>query len=152
MMKEYTLTSRSPEETRGIAEKLGKFLDGGEVLLLNGAPGAGKTTFTQGLARGLGITQTVNSPTFTIVKEYEGRLPLYHVDAYRLEDETEELGLEEYFEGEGVTVVEWAERIAVQLPAEFLEIHILPKGERERLLTFKPCGARYEQLLKEVLA
>lgn len=150
-MKEYTFISHSPEETRAFAAKLGELLSGGEVLLLNGAPGAGKTTFTQGLAKGLGITQTVNSPTFTIVKEYEGRLPLYHVDAYRLEDEGEELGLEEYFEGEGITVVEWAERIAVQLPAEFLEISIHQQGEGERLFIFRPCGAKYEELLKEVL-
>jgi len=145
------MTTHSPQETKQLAERLGSRLTGGEVLVLRGGIGVGKTTFTQGIARGLGITETVNSPTFTIIKEYQGRLPLFHVDAYRLEDADEELGLEEYFEGEGVTVVEWAEHILSDLPDQRLEIQIEPTGEEKRQIVIKAYGMRYEHLLKEVL-
>lgn len=147
MTTTYQISTQSPEETKEWAKRLGRHLSGGEVLVLRGDVGAGKTTFTQGLAQGLAITETVNSPTFTIVKEYEGRLPLFHVDAYRL-DEEEELGLEEYFEGDGVSVIEWAERIPSQLPREYLEIIIESTGHQSRKLQFFPHGSRYQQLLE----
>lgn len=101
--------SHSEKETFDFASKIAKRLKGGEIILLNGDLGAGKTTFTKGLARALGVTETVTSPTFTYVKEYDGRLPLYHFDMYRVgdADEVYELGLEEYFYRGGVVVVEW---------------------------------------------
>lgn len=112
--------SNSPEETFRLGEKLGKEAKAGDVLCLDGDLGVGKTVFTQGFAKGLGVTDYVNSPTFTIVKEYEGRLPLYHFDMYRLGDESEllEIGYEEYFFGQGVCIIEWPERVPDLLPSE----------------------------------
>lgn len=103
------ILSRSEKDTFAIAKRVADRLKGGETILLNGDLGAGKTTFTKGLALALGVTETVTSPTFTYVKEYEGRLPLYHFDMYRVADADEvyELGLEEYFYKDGVVVVEW---------------------------------------------
>ncbi|WP_205628903.1 tRNA (adenosine(37)-N6)-threonylcarbamoyltransferase complex ATPase subunit type 1 TsaE, partial [Acinetobacter baumannii] len=88
---------------QALAEQIGRLAEPGDVLTLSGDLGAGKTSFTQGLARGMGVNGVVNSPTFTIIKEYMGRLPLYHMDVYRMEDELEDLGFDEYFYGEGVT-------------------------------------------------
>ena len=106
------------ELTQKIAEKLAKALHAGDVILLDGDLGAGKTTFTKGLARGLGIRKNVKSPTFTLIREYhEGRLPLYHMDVYRLEETGgDDLGLEEYFNGDGVSVVEWSQFVEDDLP------------------------------------
>lgn len=103
------ILSRSEKDTFAIAKRVADRLKGGETILLNGDLGAGKTTFTKGLALALGVTETVTSPTFTYVKEYQGRLPLYHFDMYRVADADEvyELGLEEYFYKGGVVVVEW---------------------------------------------
>ncbi|AMX84753.1 tRNA threonylcarbamoyladenosine biosynthesis protein TsaE [Geobacillus subterraneus] len=151
-MEHFELIVHSPEETRAIARRLAERLEPGTVIALEGDLGAGKTTFTKGLAEGLGIRQNVNSPTFTIMKQYEGRLPLYHMDVYRLEDEWEDLGFDEYFAGDGVTVVEWAHLIAGQLPNERLTIHLLHRGDNERKLVFEPLGHRYEQLCKEIFA
>ena len=108
-------------------EKVAPQLKAGDVLLLDGDLGAGKTSFTKGLAAGLGIDKPVKSPTFTIIREYQqGRLPLYHMDIYRLEDGgVEDLGLEEYFEGDGVSVVEWPEFLGLAMPDEYLMIHIV---------------------------
>jgi tRNA threonylcarbamoyladenosine biosynthesis protein TsaE len=104
--------SESVEQTRRLGAILGRLLASGAVVLLYGELGAGKTAFTQGIGRGLGVAATVNSPTFTILKEYAGRLPLYHFDLYRIEDpgELETLGFVDYFAGDGVSVIEWAER------------------------------------------
>lgn len=110
---------------QSFAASLGPQLQAGDVLLLDGDLGAGKTSFTKGLAKGLGITDYVKSPTFTIVREYRhGRLPLYHMDLYRLEDGgAEDLGLEEYFEGDGVSVVEWPDFLGLSEPETYLMIH-----------------------------
>src|SRR5215468_5030169 len=104
-----TLMSASVERTRALGRALGELAQAGDVVLLEGALGAGKTAFTQGIGLGLGVAATINSPTFTILKEYEGRQPLYHFDLYRLDepDELYELGFEDYFRGDGVCVVEW---------------------------------------------
>lgn len=143
----------SSEETKQLAEKIGRHLAGGEVITLTGDLGAGKTTFTQGLAKGLGVKRHVNSPTFTIIKEYQGSsLTLYHMDAYRLEDQAEDLGFDEYFYGGGVCVVEWPQMIQDYIPQERLEIEINKTGEQTREISFTPRGERYEQLIKEVLA
>ena len=118
-----TIISHSPEETAALAAKIAEKLEGGETLVLRGGLGAGKTTFTKGLAKALGICRNVVSPTFTLVREYEdGRLKLYHFDLYRIEDEgeLEELGLDEYFRDDSVVVIEW-NRIS-RLPGKVTEI------------------------------
>ncbi|KZE65645.1 tRNA threonylcarbamoyladenosine biosynthesis protein TsaE [Fictibacillus phosphorivorans] len=150
-MRTYHYKTKSAEETMFFAEKLGSILQKGDVLTLAGDLGAGKTTFTKGLAKGLGITRTVNSPTFTIIKEYKGRLPLYHMDVYRLEDSDEDLGFEEYFSGDGVCVVEWAVFIEEYLPQDRLELVISNKGDDEREIQVTPIGIRYEERVKEIM-
>ncbi|MTH55578.1 tRNA (adenosine(37)-N6)-threonylcarbamoyltransferase complex ATPase subunit type 1 TsaE [Bacillus mangrovi] len=152
-MKAYEVISSSAEDTKQLSGRLARLLHEGAVLTLEGDLGAGKTTFTKGLAKGLGIERIVNSPTFTIMKEYHGgRLPLYHMDVYRLDEEGEALGFEEYFEGDGVAVVEWAHLIQEQLPAERLEIALYRKGDEERTLQFQPHGEKYEALCKELFS
>ena len=140
------------ELTQKIAEKLAKALHAGDVILLDGDLGAGKTTFTKGLARGLGIRKNVKSPTFTLIREYhEGRLPLYHMDVYRLEETGgDDLGLEEYFNGDGVSVVEWSQFVEDDLPKEFLIVHFIKDetDDDKRTLVFVPRGKRYEEMLK----
>jgi tRNA threonylcarbamoyladenosine biosynthesis protein TsaE len=132
-----TIHSRSLTETRRLGERLGRVLAAGDVVALTGTLGAGKTAFVQGLARGLAVTSArVASPTFTIVNEHAGRVPLYHVDLYRLEhpEELAEIGLSEYFGRGGVTVVEWFDRFPDEQPAERLEVRIEITGPRERQL------------------
>ncbi|PPA68453.1 tRNA (adenosine(37)-N6)-threonylcarbamoyltransferase complex ATPase subunit type 1 TsaE [Jeotgalibacillus proteolyticus] len=148
----YNWNSNHPDETAAFAYKLGELLEAGDVLTLEGDLGAGKTAFSKGIAKGLGVTRNVNSPTFTIMKEYKGRLPLYHMDVYRLGDEGEDLGFEEYFEGEGVCLIEWAHLIEEQLPAERLQISIFHEGENDRRFEFRPIGERYGELCKEILS
>lgn len=150
-MQEWTVVTRSPDETAGLAERLGQLVAAGDVITLEGDLGAGKTSFTKGLAKGLGVKGVVNSPTFTIIKEYQGRLPLYHMDVYRMEDEAEELGLDEYFYGEGVSVIEWPTRIEEQLPETRLIIAIYHLDETSRKLTVTAVGERERQLGKEWL-
>ncbi|PTL37418.1 tRNA (adenosine(37)-N6)-threonylcarbamoyltransferase complex ATPase subunit type 1 TsaE [Alkalicoccus saliphilus] len=145
----YVWTTTTAEETEKLAEQLGKMLQPGNVITLSGDLGAGKTTFTKALAAALGVTKTVNSPTFTIMKEYAGRLPFYHMDAYRLEDTMEELGLEEYMEGDGVLVIEWPEMIEDQLPEEYLALRLYYKGETTREIEAEAFGSRWEELLEE---
>lgn len=151
-MEYWSVETEEVEETLKIAEKLGALVRAGDVITLEGDLGAGKTSFTKGLAKGLGVRRVVNSPTFTIIKEYKGRIPLYHMDVYRLENDTEDLGLEEYFYGEGVTVIEWPSMILAQLPEDRLKISIVHKGETARKLTFQPTGERSFSLSKELQA
>ena len=131
----------SPEETFAFGKWIGENALPGQVYTLVGDLGVGKTVFTQGVAEGLGITEPVNSPTFTIIQEYEsGRMPFYHFDVYRISDPEEmyEIGFEEYIEGEGVCFIEWANLIEELLPAQYTEIHIdkdLSKGFDYRLIT-----------------
>lgn len=148
-MAHFELYTAGPDETMKAAEKLGKLLNKGDVILLEGDLGAGKTSFTKGLAKGLDISRTVNSPTFTIIKEYMGRLPLYHMDVYRVKDSMEDLGFDEYFYGSGVTVVEWAHLIADQLPEDRLQISMFHEGDDRRKIVAEPVGSRYEALCKE---
>lgn len=126
--------TRSASETRSLARKIAAKLKKGDVLALTGPLGAGKTTFIQGLAEGLKVKEAVTSPTFVLINEYQGRLPLYHIDLYRLEDpeQIEELGLDEYFEKEGITVIEWADRLGKELPEDVKAIKIDPISENER--------------------
>ncbi|PLR76523.1 tRNA (adenosine(37)-N6)-threonylcarbamoyltransferase complex ATPase subunit type 1 TsaE [Bacillus sp. V3-13] len=149
-MNRYEFLSVKPEDTEDFSRQLGGLLQPGDVIALEGDLGAGKTTFTKGLAAGLGITKNVNSPTFTIIKEYKGRIPLYHMDVYRVEDEFEDLGFDEYFEGDGVTVVEWAHLIRDQLPEELLTIFLYHVGNNERKIILEPKGQHYEEICKEI--
>lgn len=141
----------SIDETNALAEKLANLVEAQYTITLEGDLGAGKTTFTKAFAKGLGVKRTVNSPTFTIMKQYNGRLPLNHLDVYRLADSDEDLGWDEIFYGDAVTVVEWAHLIQEDLPAERLEIVIKRMNEDERLFKFTPIGVRYELLCKELL-
>ncbi|OHX41714.1 tRNA (adenosine(37)-N6)-threonylcarbamoyltransferase complex ATPase subunit type 1 TsaE [Cytobacillus oceanisediminis] len=150
-MSQFEFISKKPEDTIAFSERLGSLLQPGDVLALEGDLGAGKTTFTKGLAKGLNITRNVNSPTFTIIKEYQGRLPLYHMDVYRVEDSFEDLGFDEYFEGNGVTVVEWAHLVKEQLPEELLTIYLYLDDNDSRKLVLEPQGKRYEELCKEIM-
>ncbi len=140
------LETRSPEETFQVGMRLGQEAQAGQVFTLTGDLGVGKTVFTQGLAKGLGIEEPVNSPTFTIVQVYEGgRLPFYHFDVYRIGDveEMDEVGFEDYVMGEGVSLIEWANLIEEILPEERTEILIekdLEKGFDYRRITVCEVG------------
>ena len=135
------IETRSPEETFQVGKSLGEKAYPGQVITLTGDLGVGKTVFTQGLAKGLGIEEPVNSPTFTIVQVYEGgRLPFYHFDVYRIGDvsEMDEIGYEDYFYGNGICFIEWADLIEDILPEHYTEIRIeknLAKGTDYRLIT-----------------
>ncbi len=128
------VVSRSARETQALGERLGARLGGGDVVACIGPLGAGKTCFLQGLARGLGVTADVTSPTFVLVNEYRGRLPVYHVDAYRTGSLAElvDLGLEEMLHGEGVTIVEWADRLLPLLPLRTIMVTIAGLGDEPR--------------------
>lgn len=147
----FDLISQSPDHTRHLGARLGELLRGGELVLLEGDLGAGKTAFTQGIAEGLQVRQVVSSPTFTLLKEYEGRLPLYHFDLYRLDDPLEilDLGFDEYFSGSGVCVVEWADRAEEVWPAEHLRIGFTMVSETQRRLLMSAVGLRSVELLIE---
>ncbi|AXF57396.1 tRNA (adenosine(37)-N6)-threonylcarbamoyltransferase complex ATPase subunit type 1 TsaE [Salicibibacter kimchii] len=149
-MFQVQFVSCSTEETMRIAERFGQEAGAGDLFALDGDLGAGKTHFSKGLAKGLGIKAMVNSPTFTILKVYNGRLPFYHIDAYRLdENEEEELGLDEYMDGGGVTVVEWAGNIQTQLPNRRVTITFKRTNEQERELIVCTDSPRFEQIFKE---
>ena len=135
MAEMLRIISHSPEETRALGEKLAARLAPGDVVILEGELGAGKSELARGIARGLGVTETVTSPSFTILNVYEsGRCPLYHFDWYRLEsaDELFELGLEEYLGGDGIAVVEWAEKCPEALPEKTIRIRLEATGDEER--------------------
>jgi tRNA threonylcarbamoyladenosine biosynthesis protein TsaE len=139
-----TLISRSDRETHRIGERLGALCEPGDLVLLEGDLGTGKTTLAQGMGRGLGISATINSPTFTLVKEYTGRLPLYHFDLYRLDDpgDVVDLGIDDYLEGDGVCVVEWAERAAAVWPPSFLRVRLTELGPHSRRVDLEGLGPR----------
>ena len=125
--------TKNEEELQALGERLGHLLEKNDVLILTGELGAGKTTFTKGLAKGLQISQMIKSPTYTIVREYEGRLPLYHLDVYRIEGDADSIDLDEFLFGGGVTVIEWG--------------NLLGDGRR---LNFQAKGLRAEKLLEEL--
>lgn len=145
--------SHSKAETVGFGRKLGKILRSGDVVALCGQLGSGKTVLTKGIAEGMGVVRSscVNSPSFVILKEYKGRMPLYHFDVYKLNDicEFSTVGYGEYFYGNGVSVIEWADKIREALPKEHLLISIDIAGENERRLNIKTHGRRYEKLLRK---
>ena len=147
------LPSRSPAETRRIGARLGRLLEPGDVLLLQGELGSGKTMLTQGIGQGLAVEEPVKSSSYVLLNEYHGRLTLYHADLYRLEEPAQvaELALEEVAEP-GVLAVEWPERAWEELPPEHLLVRIEEAGLRERRLLFVPRGKRYEQLARRMAA
>ena len=147
----YEKIMHSQDDTEQFALKLANLLQAQDTITLEGDLGAGKTTFTKALAKGLGVTRTVNSPTFTIIKQYEGRLPFNHLDVYRLAESDEDLGWDELFYGDAVSVVEWAHLIEPDLPQERLAIEIYRIGEHERRFVLIPHGKRYEALCEELI-
>lgn len=146
----YTVNVHSPEETEEFAAHLAALLKMQDLLTLEGDLGAGKTTFTKGLAKGLGVTRMVNSPTFTILKQYSGRINLNHLDVYRLENSDEDIGFDELFESDAVSVIEWAKFIEDYLPDDRLEITIIRQSDENREIQLHPIGQRYETLCKEL--
>lgn len=149
----FSVVTSSPEQTWEIGRLLGILLEAGDTICLYGDLGAGKTNFAYGIARGLDVQeQYITSPTFTFVNEYQGRIPLYHLDLYRLKgtDELESIGFDEYIESDGVTVIEWAERAADELPVENLSIYFSYVGETSREIGFRGEGERYEKLMTEL--
>jgi tRNA threonylcarbamoyladenosine biosynthesis protein TsaE len=132
-----SFTSGSPEETAAAGARLGATLGPGDVVALTGELGAGKTVFVQGLVRALGVVTGATSPTFVLVNEYRGRLTVHHVDAYRTSSVAElaDLGLEEMMDGDGVTLVEWAERLGPLLPARAVRVRIEGVGDQPRAIT-----------------
>ena len=139
-------------ETQGIGEKLGQLAQPGDLYLLSGNLGAGKTSLTQGIARGLGSSDYALSPTFVLMRELRGRLPLYHIDLYRLDkiEEISGLGLDDYLCGRGVCVIEWAEKGLTVLPAEHLMIKIDYLSDNGRSFEIIPSGEHYQKLVKQL--
>lgn len=153
--KEYNITSHSPEETVRIGEFLGKYLKNGSVIALSGELGSGKTCLTQGIARGLGVPDDlyVTSPSYTLVNEYPGRLRLFHVDLYRIDNavELDEIGLDEIIESDHATVIEWAEKMIEALPKERLFVSISIVDDRTRNLHLTGCGQSAVDLIEKCL-
>lgn len=147
---ESQLAIDSLEHMQQFAAYIGSQCWEGIVIALDGDLGAGKTTFSKALAAAIGVKEVVSSPTFTIIKEYEGdKLPFYHMDVYRLsQEEADELGLDDYFYGHGVTVVEWASLIEELMPEQFLALRIEYIDEQQRVIHMQAFGERYEQLLQ----
>ena len=137
--------TKNEDELIALGQELGCLLEKNDVLILTGELGAGKTTLT----KGLGIHQMIKSPTYTIVREYEGRLPLYHLDVYRIEGDADSIDLDEFLFGSGVTVIEWGHLLGEALPADYLELEILKDGEG-REVVFHAHGQRATELLQRL--
>jgi len=151
-MKHLELISHSPEQTQKFGVGIGELAQPGDIFLLVGRLGAGKTCLTQGIAWGLNIKEYAVSPSFVVIRELYGRLPLYHIDFYRLDnlEEIAELGLDDYLYGNGVCAVEWAEKGLSLLPAEHLLIEMSYVSDTERSLKLKPGGKRYRNLVAQL--
>jgi tRNA threonylcarbamoyladenosine biosynthesis protein TsaE len=149
-MTKLKIVSRSAEQTQRLGRRLGELAQSGDVFLLIGNLGSGKTCLTQGIAWGLGVKEYAFSPSFVIIREYHGRLTLYHIDFYRLDrlEEIAALGLDEYLYGKGVCVVEWADKGIAVLPDEHLLINLSYVSDTERAVSLETKGARYIELLK----
>ncbi len=131
-----TFTTSSAEETIELGKKIGKLLKKGDIIAMQGTLAAGKTTITKGIAQALGITETITSPTFCLISEYEGTMPLYHMDVYRL-DGTEDfinLGTDDMLYGDGVSIIEWSEKIMEELPSSTIILKITPQEDGKRLI------------------
>lgn len=149
-MEEYKITIRNEEEMIELAQNIESEKIKNMVICLNGELGSGKTVFAKAFASAMGIDE-VSSPTFSIIKEYVGELPLYHMDVYRVEDNVENLGIEEYFDKGGVTIIEWADLIKDYLPKERLDIKIKVTGENTRLVILSPHGEEYVNICEAVI-
>ncbi|WP_066638319.1 tRNA (adenosine(37)-N6)-threonylcarbamoyltransferase complex ATPase subunit type 1 TsaE [Desulfolucanica intricata] len=149
------INTSSPDETEAVGAGLGSIVSPGDILCLNGDLGAGKTCFARGVARGLDIKEPVTSPTFTLINEYQGRIPFYHFDVYRLggPEEMDDLGYEEYFYNGGVTLLEWAELVLDVLPGERLDIFLetAPENPDRRKIVLLPYGEHYVHLAEELM-
>ncbi len=155
-MKQATLVTHSEDETAALGQRIASLAAAGDVYLLCGELGAGKTCLIRGLAAGLGAAEPAFSPSFVLMREYHGRLPLFHMDLYRLSAlaEIADLGIDEYLQGEGVCAIEWAERAAGILPEECLSIELDYEGSSEdtRMVRLAATGQRYETLLSHLMA
>ena len=151
-LRSVPIRSRSIKQTKSIGEKLGEVTEPGDLLLLIGDLGTGKTCLTQGIAIGLGIKSSVRSPTFILVNEHYGRSTLFHIDLYRIENinEVEGMGLDEYVNSDGVCVVEWANKATSAFPKEHLRIDLQHIGEKSRKLTFTAYGSRYTRIIEAI--
>ena len=149
-MEEYKIITHDENETIAVAQNIESEKFPNMVICLNGDLGSGKTLFTKGFAHAMGIDE-ITSPTFTIIKEYVGELPLYHMDVYRLDGNTEGVGIEEYFTKGGVVVIEWADTIKDILPEERLDIKFKVLDENRRILHLYPHGKKYEELCEAVI-
>lgn len=148
----FSMTTSGPEQTWRVGEALGKLLKPGDVICLYGDLGTGKTNLSYGISRGLDVQDRyVTSPTFMLVNEYQGRIPLYHIDLYRLKEsaELESIGFEQYLDSDGATVIEWAERAEEALPAECLSIYLSYGDDDLREIGFYAEGDRYRALLEQ---
>lgn len=152
MAAEHICVSRSPEETQAIAEAVAPVLLPGDIVALSGDLGAGKTAFVQGAARGLGVAERVTSPTFVIVREYQGRVPVLHVDVYRLGNlrELVDLGYEEFLDPAWVVFIEWGDAVEVLLPPEWLEVEMRREDDEERRVVFRAHGREWGRRLARV--
>lgn len=151
-MMEYKITTRSEDETIELAQNLESEKFPNMVICLEGDLGSGKTVFTKGFALANGIEESITSPTFNLIKEYNnGELPLYHMDFYRLDKSPEEIGLEEYYNKNGVVIIEWADVVKDYLPEERLDIKIISLDEDVRVFILTPHGKKYENVCEAVL-
>ena len=150
MNNTYKITTRSDEETIEVAQNLESEKFPNMVICLNGDLGSGKTVFTKGFASAMAI-EDVTSPTFNIIKEYIGELPLYHIDVYLTNGKIDNLGIEEYFDKGGVTIIEWAEMIEDILPEERLDITFKITGENSRIMVITPHGEKYLRVCEDAL-
>ena len=134
-----TLLSRNEAETITLGQKIGAKLQRGDIIALQGTLGAGKTTITKGIAQALGIQDTITSPTFCLISEYEGTMPLYHMDVYRLEDSGDfiNLGADDMLYGQGVTLIEWSEKIMHELPQKTIVLQLIPNDDGSRTITLE---------------
>ena len=148
---EYKIITKDEFETIELAQNFEAEKFPNMIICLDGELGSGKTMFTKGIANALGITEPITSPTFTIIKEYEGELPLYHMDVYRLDGVVDGVGIEDYFTKGGVVVIEWASTIEDILPEERLDIKFKVVDENKRSITLIPHGKKYEDLCEAVL-
>jgi len=152
-MKKITLITQNKDETLKLGKTFGEYIFVKGVITLEGELGAGKTTFSQGFAKGLGINDVINSPTFNIIKcHFKGRIPFYHIDAYRLEDVVQDLGFEEYIDGDGVCLIEWPKFIEKEIPEERIHIYISQINEESRRFVISAEGDKYVKLLDEVIS
>ena len=151
-MNFFTVVTHSDPETRRWGTRLARLLCGGEIIGLVGELGAGKTCFVRGVAEGLEVSKNawIRSPSFTLINEYEGRLPIFHIDLYRINnrEETEGLNLREYLYGEGVSLVEWFEHLPAEEADEYLELRMTHAGGNRRRLNFIAHGERYERIIE----